>query len=198
MLHKLSCRSQVFVYSVFGWPAAEIIGESIQKSILPTVDSKLLFAKSVANNNVLPEVVARNRNGEAFPLELSVAPISRDNDTAYVAICRDISERKAYERDLRQAKERAEEAEGLLAERVKELEDALSHVEVLRGIIPICMHCHRVRHEMSTDDQSEEFWERIDTYIENQTGAQISHALCDDCMQKYYSDALSPPDGETP
>ncbi|MBU1219923.1 response regulator transcription factor [Myxococcota bacterium] len=67
-----------------------------------------------------------------------------------------------------------------LSSRVSELQHALDHIKVLQGILPICMHCHKIR----TDDES---WHRLELYIENNTDAQFSHGLCPECMKKYYN-----------
>jgi len=66
-----------------------------------------------------------------------------------------------------------------LAGKVRELEQALEHVKQLQGIIPICMHCHRIRDE-------KQIWHRLEQYLHDHSGAVFSHALCDDCMKKYY------------
>lgn len=66
-----------------------------------------------------------------------------------------------------------------LNERVRELSAALEHVKTLQGIIPICMHCHKIR----TDTES---WERIDQYIEAHSDAQFTHGLCPECLERHY------------
>ena len=66
-----------------------------------------------------------------------------------------------------------------LAKRVEDLEASLLHVKTLQGILPICMHCHKIR-----DDK--ESWQRIESYIQEHTDAQFSHGLCPDCLEKYY------------
>jgi phosphoserine phosphatase RsbU/P len=71
------------------------------------------------------------------------------------------------------------ELQSALSERIEDLEDALNHVKMLQGIIPICMHCHRIR-----DDQ--ESWEKMENYIQNHSEAEFSHALCPECLEKHY------------
>jgi DNA-binding response OmpR family regulator len=72
------------------------------------------------------------------------------------------------------------ELQTTLADRVKELQDALSHIKRLQGILPICMHCHRIR----TDQAS---WQRIEKYISEHSEATFSHDLCPECLQTHYS-----------
>jgi hypothetical protein len=60
------------------------------------------------------------------------------------------------------------------------LEDVTEIME-LRRIIPICMHCRKVR-----DDS--DFWHNVEEYLKKYTGIQFSHGLCPDCLKKHYPD----------
>ena len=68
-----------------------------------------------------------------------------------------------------------------LATRLVELETALAEVRQLRGLIPICAHCHSIRTESAS-------WQKLEAYIEQHSEAQFSHSVCDACMHKYYDD----------
>ncbi len=74
---------------------------------------------------------------------------------------------------------RVVELQAALAQKVRDLQEALDHVKTLQGILPICMHCHRIR----TD---QEVWERLEKYITEHSEAQFSHGLCPECLEKYY------------
>ncbi|MCL4215479.1 MAG: response regulator transcription factor [Candidatus Hydrogenedentes bacterium] len=87
----------------------------------------------------------------------------------------DISELQARVR----AGQRIVELQAALQNQVAELQEALTHVRTLQGILPICMHCHMIR-----DDQ--ESWQRIENYLEAHSEAQFSHGLCPACRDKYY------------
>jgi DNA-binding response OmpR family regulator len=76
---------------------------------------------------------------------------------------------------------RVVELQQALANRVRELEQAMSHIKTLQGILPICMHCHKIR-----DDR--EVWLKLEEYIADHTDVMLSHSLCPECMEKYYSD----------
>ncbi len=71
------------------------------------------------------------------------------------------------------------ELQEALSVRVAELEEALHQVKTLQGIIPICMHCHKIRND-------EESWLRMERYVEDHSNAQFSHSICPECMEKYY------------
>ena len=63
---------------------------------------------------------------------------------------------------------------------IRELQDALAEIKTLRGIVPICSHCKRIR-----DDQGA--WKQMEVYISEHTDAEFSHGLCNDCLKTYYS-----------
>ncbi len=60
---------------------------------------------------------------------------------------------------------------------MRQLEQALAEAKVLRGLIPICAWCRKIR----TD---EGFWLSVETYLEKHTDASCSHGICPDCAEK--------------
>jgi DNA-binding response OmpR family regulator len=73
--------------------------------------------------------------------------------------------------------ERVVALQSRLAERVRELQEALAHVQRLEGLIPICAYCKRVRNE-------EEYWERVEQYIQSRSTARFSHGICPECLAR--------------
>ncbi len=92
---------------------------------------------------------------------------------------------KPYEMDELRVRvkvgERVAALQSALVEEVHSLQEALAHVKTLQGILPICMHCHKIRN----DRQS---WERLEKYITEHSDAQFSHGLCPECLKKHYPD----------
>jgi DNA-binding response OmpR family regulator len=66
-----------------------------------------------------------------------------------------------------------------LERKVAQLEAAANHVERLQDLLPICMHCKKIRTDETT-------WHRLEAYVERLTGAEVTHALCDECMAAHY------------
>ena len=64
-----------------------------------------------------------------------------------------------------------------LADRVKELQDALANVKVLHGLLPICSYCKRIR----GDDR---YWTQVESYIAERSEAQFSHGICPPCASE--------------
>ena len=67
----------------------------------------------------------------------------------------------------------------LVKQRTAELKKTLDEVKTLRGILPICSFCKKVR-----DDKG--YWEQVDVYINKHTEVDISHSICQDCLKKHY------------
>lgn len=61
------------------------------------------------------------------------------------------------------------------------LEEALEKIKTLKGLIPLCSSCKKVR-----DDNG--FWKQVEAYIETHSDAKITHSLCPDCLQNLYPD----------
>jgi hypothetical protein len=70
-----------------------------------------------------------------------------------------------------------------LAEKVAQLEEALSLVKRLEGVIPICMYCNKIR-------DKEELWHNIDRYIAEHSNAEFSHGICPICFEQRYGEVL--------
>lgn len=70
-----------------------------------------------------------------------------------------------------------------LAERVRELEDALAQVKQLQGTLPICSHCKKIR-----DDEN--YWHQVDNYISRYTDTHFSHSVCPDCYKEIWEPQL--------
>jgi CheY-like chemotaxis protein len=75
------------------------------------------------------------------------------------------------------------ELQAALADRVREVEEALARVKQLQGLLPICSYCKKVR-----DDQN--YWQQVETYIEGHSDAQFTHGICPDCREKYVEPEL--------
>ena len=57
----------------------------------------------------------------------------------------------------------------------------IDEIKILRGIIPICSICKKIR-----DDS--ECWNKLEAYIQDHSEAVFSHGVCWDCAKKHYSD----------
>ena len=74
-----------------------------------------------------------------------------------------------------------EEKSNEIETRNRELQSAMANIKTLSGLLPICAHCKKIR-----DDKG--YWNQIESYIRDHSDAEFSHGICQDCLQKYYSD----------
>jgi PAS domain S-box-containing protein len=64
---------------------------------------------------------------------------------------------------------------------IGELREALANIKTLRGLVPICASCKKIR-----DDQG--YWNLLETYISAHSEAEFSHGMCPECVGKLYPD----------
>ena len=84
--------------------------------------------------------------------------------------------------DLKITLEMAFYKAGMEAERralTRKLQEALDEIKTLTGIIPICASCKKVRNDTG-------YWQVVEQYIEQHSGAQFTHGICPDCTRKLY------------
>jgi DNA-binding response OmpR family regulator len=75
------------------------------------------------------------------------------------------------------------ELQKTLAERVRELEEALASVKQLQGLIPICSYCKKIR-----DDKN--YWQQVECYVSAHTDARFSHGICPSCLENIVNPQL--------
>lgn len=107
----------------------------------------------------------RRKDGSLCEVEISTNGAMFGGQKYIFCVCRDVTRRRQAEREKEQL--------------IAELQEALAEVKALRGIVPICSYCHKVR-----DDEG--FWEQVDVYIRRQSGASVSHGICPECMKQLF------------
>jgi hypothetical protein len=63
------------------------------------------------------------------------------------------------------------------------LEQAMSEIKVLKTLLPICMHCRKIRDE-------EGYWSQIEAYIMKHSDTEFSHGICEECLNKFYPEQV--------
>jgi hypothetical protein len=64
---------------------------------------------------------------------------------------------------------------------ILQLQSAAEHIRTLKGILPICSSCKKVR-----DDKG--YWQQVEAYVTRHTEATFTHGICPDCMARLYPD----------
>jgi len=116
----------------------------------------------------------RLASGEIKDVEVFSGPITRDGEEVLYSIIHDISERKTHEQKRDQL--------------IAKLEQALAEIKTLRGILPICASCKKIRDGAGN-------WTKIETYISQHSEVDFTHGICPDCLSQLYPE-LHVPDHE--
>lgn len=161
--------------TIFGYTKEEVTGKALHPLLVPGkyMDAFRKGFEGFVRDGTgaalgkLLELTALRKNGEEFPIELSLAAYPTSDGWYAVGTIRDISDRKQWER----------EKENL----IQELKSSLDQIKTLEGMVPICAHCKNIR-----DDKG--YWNQVESYINLSDGADLSHGICPDCAEKYYPD----------
>lgn len=138
-----------------------VVGEALKTNSLKTIEYQLISADLNINPMDGP-ATPQWYQGRVYPIQL---PHETRGHVIWVAI--NITEKKLAE---------------LQRDKVtRELKKALSEIKTLKGILPICANCKKIR-----DDTG--YWEQIEGYLSEHSNAQFSHDICPDCARKLYPD----------
>lgn len=126
-------------------------------------------AKALDSGHSEISLIEIKRESSTLWLELHSLPLlnKKGEPQGLVQLIRDISHKEESKR----------QRESLIGE----LQQALSDVNTLSGLLPICANCKSIR----ADDG---YWKSIESYISSHTSTQFSHSLCPDCIRKLYPD----------
>ncbi len=70
-----------------------------------------------------------------------------------------------------------------LNRRIQELEKALSEVKQLKGLLPICSYCKKIRNDQN-------YWQQVEAFLIEHTDASFSHSICPDCYEKHVKKSM--------
>lgn len=162
-----------------GWSEVEALGRRLEEVVV-LVDEvtrqaianpalQALRLKTVVTLDAPTLLIARD--GAERHVADSAAPITDDQGevSGVVLVLFDVTERRRV----------ALEREELIAQ----LESALANIKTLRGLIPICASCKKIR-----DDAG--YWTSLETYLHKHSEADFSHGICPDCACRLYGDLL--------
>jgi PAS domain S-box-containing protein len=144
-----------------------MLPRDIMDELLAHSEFSRIEAELSSQGQVVFETTEVAKNGTRIPVEVSACTLKRGKKNMWIAISRDISERKRVEKDK----------ENLILE----LQKTLLEVKTLRGILPICSSCKKIR-----DDKG--YWNQVEVYVRDHTEATFSHSICPECAKRLYPD----------
>jgi tetratricopeptide (TPR) repeat protein len=78
-----------------------------------------------------------------------------------------------------------QQSESQLRAQAKELSAALERVQTLKGLLPICAWCKKVR-----DDNG--YWTQVEAYVASHSAAEFTHCICPNCVGELSSEHVIP------
>ena len=156
---------------ISGYKEEELRGKHYRKLIRPDMldEASKLLVSQYENRipNTYHEFPIITKDGhEKWLGQNTQLIIKNGNVVGFQAVARDITERKQAEL----------EREKLLSE----LQQALAEIRTLSGLLPICSYCKKIR-----DDKG--YWNQLESYISNHSGALFTHSICPVCYEKEIS-----------
>jgi PAS domain S-box-containing protein len=116
-----------------------------------------------------------HKNGNIYWAEIQAKFIKeKGKPLKIIGITREITDRK-------RAEQQQDDLIQKLADALAEKEKLLKEVKMLRGLLPICSGCKRIRDEKGK-------WWPLDAFVKHHTEAEITHTICPDCSDVIYSD----------
>jgi PAS domain S-box-containing protein len=149
-MNETACRR-------LGYPRSTMLRmgvPDVQALVQAAGNWKTLKAKLMAHGTRLVEGRHIRADGTSFPVEVGISRAEIGGKEYILANARDITERK-------------------------KLEEAIKEADTLRGLIPMCAKCKKIR-----DDKG--YWEKVEVYLEKHSGARFTHGLCKECMHELY------------
>jgi len=77
-----------------------------------------------------------------------------------------------------------------LIEEKERTQAALAEIKELKGLLPICSSCKKIR-----DDSG--YWTQIESYISAHSNAEFTHGICPDCARKLYPEIFNKKNDKT-
>jgi PAS domain S-box-containing protein len=154
---------------MFDYSPANIIGKNASE-LFSTKEIRT-FSDVIAiidiSRDDTEEFIVESKDGTNFNVEVSASNVT--------SVSGEVVGRMASFVNITKRKEVEADREKL----IQKLQDALDKIKVLRGIIPICASCKKIR-----DDKG--YWNQIESYVREHSEAEFSHGICPDCAEKLY------------
>jgi len=164
----------------YGYLPEELIGTNVMQMVYPEDRTKTIHkikerrTGDRSTKSFETRLITKNQTPVSFEVFIisaeglySPAKFGLGNFLGTQGIARDITARKQAE----------EEREKLISK----LQEALDNIKTLKGLLPICASCKKIR-----DDKG--YWNQIEAYIRDHSDAEFSHSICPDCVNNVYSD----------
>lgn len=148
--------------------------ESLQKVTAIIAEEIPKFEKGIKSVRKI-EVELLHKNGSVYWGEIRAKLVREGDDKLkIVGVTREINRQKKSEQQQNELIQK-------LGDALVEKEKLLKELKILRGLLPICSGCKRIR------DRHGKWWP-LDQYVRMHTEADLTHTICLDCKDVFYGD----------
>jgi len=153
-------------HRLLGYTRKEIIGKRFTSLLPPmTEDSRKSKADEIKTFGAVFVQEFLRADGSHRVMDMTFTMIPWDCQQAILATLRDVTERVKVE----------EERERL----IRDLQEAMEKIKTLKGLLPICANCKKIRND-------DGYWQQIEVYIHEHSDADFTHGICPECMKTLY------------
>lgn len=155
---------------MYGYTVEEAVGRPVSFIVPPDRTQELVDILGMLKSGRRIERMETTRvrkDGGTLRVSMTISPLRNERGEIIGAsvIARDITRRWMLEL----------ERETL----IKELQEALSKVKMLSGLLPICSSCKKIRNEQGK-------WQQVEVYVHEHSQADFTHGICPECAQQLY------------
>jgi PAS domain S-box-containing protein len=157
------------MYEMLGYTGQELSGRGLEDVTYSEDREKTIELSRQLLGGDIPlfqlEKRCIKKNGDILWTNMTTTALRNQDGEVLYGLCmiEDISNRKLAE----QERERL----------IQELQVAMASIKTLRGLLPTCAWCRKIR-----DDDG--YWKKVETYIEEHSDASFTHGICPECLQK--------------
>jgi len=168
-LHSSTLKVNKAFCEMLGYSEQELLERNIEDITYPEdVENSVKLSKQTLRGKIPIFSIEKRyvkKTGEILWVNFTATTIRDEEENVLYAMgmVEDISKRKA-----------AEQERELL---ISQLQDALANIKTLKGLIPICAWCKKIR-----DDKG--YWKKVETYIEEHSDASFTAGICPKCLHK--------------
>ncbi len=157
-------ETSLAVRTILGYEESDLIGKPFDSLFAPNMIRELDVEMVQNYGNVFIQEFQRKDHSH-ITLDMTAVLIPWQAESAVLVTLRDASKRVQAEHEKDDA--------------LQKLQDALDNIKTLRGLLPICSYCKKIR-----DDDG--YWQRLETYMTKRSQAEFSHGICPDCIKEHY------------
>jgi PAS domain S-box-containing protein len=156
--------------AMYGYTPQEVIGQPVAIIVPPERSHELLgiqekLEKGERIERMETERIRKDRS--RLHVSMTISPVKNEKGQVIGAsiIARDITERHRMELERNRL--------------IRELQEALSKVKMLSGLLPICANCKRIRDKGGS-------WQQVEVYVREHSQADFTHGICPECAKELY------------